>query len=140
MCVLDNLARAYSGMARQSTANMTTVNNDFRHNEDFTINTFVDVPVNHFIGRFNQSLRWATENNVLYGNRAYYIKYIVRNAIMNGNFDYARKYNQLLMRTMFHRQWAQEMNRYIENPELINTLPDFGYLMALRAEEIMRGE
>lgn len=140
MCVLDNLARAYSGMQRQSTANMTTVNKDFRHNEDFTINTFVDVPVNHFIGRFNQSLRWATENNVLYGNRAYYIKYIVRNAIMNGNFDYARKYNQLLMRTMFHRQWALEMNRYIENPELINTLPDFGYLMALRAEEIMRGE
>ncbi|MDE6696909.1 MAG: hypothetical protein K2K25_08510 [Muribaculaceae bacterium] len=140
MCVLDNLARAYCRMERRSTGNMMTANKDFRHNEDFTINTFVDVPVNHYIGRFNQSHRWATENNVLYGNRAYYIKYIVRNAILNGNLEFAKKYNQLLMRTMFHRQWAQEMNKYIENPELINTLPDFGYLMALRAEEIMRGE
>lgn len=140
MCVLDNLARTYSGLERQSTGNMMTVNKDFRHNEDFTINTFVDVPVNHYIGRFNQSHRWATENNVLYGNRAFYIKYIVRNALLNGDLDFARKYNRLLMRTMFHRQWAQEMNRYIENPELINTLPDFGYLMALRSEEIMRGE
>ncbi len=140
MCVLDNLARAYCGLERRSVANMMTENKDFRHNEDFTINTFVDVPVNHNIGRFNQSHRWATENNVLYGNRVYFIKYIVLNALMNGNFDYARKYNRLLKRTMFHSRWAEDIDRYIENPKLINTMPDYDHLMFFRSQEMMRGE
>ncbi|MDE6648461.1 MAG: hypothetical protein K2K45_00855 [Muribaculaceae bacterium] len=140
MCVLDNLARAYCGMPRKSTEGMTTETRDFRHNEDFTINAFVDVPVNHNIGRFNQSHRWATENNVLYGKRVYFIRYIVRNALMNGDIDFARKFNRQLKRTMFHRRWAEETERYLDNPELIKTLPDYDFLSALRSEEIMRGE
>ena len=140
MCVLDNLARAYCGRERKSVGNMTTISSDFRHNEDFTITAFVNVPVNHNMGRFNQSHRWATEQNVQYGNRAYFIKYIVRNAIMNGDMEFAKKFNRLLMRTMFHRQWAETMNKYIENPALISTLPDYDFLMSLRTEEIMRGE
>ncbi|MDE6336442.1 MAG: hypothetical protein K2L34_07715, partial [Muribaculaceae bacterium] len=140
MCVLDNLARAYCGRERKSVGNMTTVSSDFRHNEDFTITAFVNVPVNHHMGRFNQSHRWATEQNVQYGNRVYFIKYIVRNAIMNGDMEFAKKFNRLLMRTMFHRHWAETMNKYIENPELIKTLPDYDFLMSLRAEEMMRGE
>ena len=140
MCVLDNLSRAYCGMERISVGNMTTETKDPRHDEDFTINAFVNVPVNHNIGRFNQSHRWATENNVLYGNRVYFIKYIIRNAVMNGDVEFARKFNRLLKRTMFHRQWAEEMERYIDNPELIKTMPDYDFLMILRSEEIMRGE
>lgn len=140
MCVLDNLARAYCGRERKSVGNMQTVSSDFRHNEDFTITAFVNVPVNHHMGRFNQSHRWATEQNVQYGNRVYFIKYIVRNAIMNGDMEFAKKFNRLLMRTMFHRNWAETMNKYIENPSLITTLPDYDFLMSLRAEEMMRGE
>lgn len=140
MCVLDNLARAYCGQGRSSLANMTTEYKDFRHDEDFTITAFVEVPVNHHIGRFNQSHRWATEHNVQYGSKAYFIKYIIRNAIMNGDMQLARKFNRLLMHTMFHRKWAEDMEKYIANPELIKTMPDFDFLMSLRAEEIMRGE
>lgn len=140
MCVLDNLARSYSGKQRNNVGNMMTVTKDFRHDEEHTIKIFVNVPVNYNIGRFNQSHRWATDQNVQYGNRVYYIKYIVRNAIMNGDMAFARKFNQLLMRTMFHRKWAEEMNRYIEDPSLIKTIPEYDYLMILRAEEIMRGE
>ena len=140
MCVLDNLARSYSGRERNGAGNMMTVTKDFRHDEDHTIKIFVNVPVNYNIGRFNQSHRWATDQNVQYGNRVYYLKYIVRNAIMNGDMEFARKFNRLLMRTMFHRKWAEEMNRYIEDPSLITTIPDYGFLMGLRAEEIMRGE
>ncbi len=140
MCVLDNLARSYSGKPRNSSGNMLTLTKDFRHDEDHTIKIFVNVPVNHNIGRFNQSHRWATDQNVQYGNRVYYLKYIVRNAIMNGDMEFAKKFNRLLMRTMFHRKWAEDMNRYIEDPSLIPTLPDYDFLMALRTEEIMRGE
>lgn len=140
MCVLDNLARSYCGKERKSIGNMMTVTKDYRHDEEHTIKIFVNVPVNHNIGRFNQSHRWATDQNVQFGNRVYYLKYIVRNAIMNGDMEFAKKFNNLLMRTMFHRKWAEDMNRYIEDPSLIPTLPDYDFLMGLRAEEILRGE
>ncbi len=140
MCVLDNLARSYCGKGLNSVGNMTTETKDFRHDEEKTIRTFVNVPVNHNIGRFNQSHRWATEQNVLYGNRVFYIKYIVKNAIMNGDMEFAKKFNRLLLRTSFHRKWAEDMNQYIENPSLIRTLPDYDFLMALRTDEMMRGE
>ena len=140
MCVLDNLARAYSGRGRKDLGNMMPAVSDFRHNEPFTITAFVNVPVNHNMGRFNQSHRWATEHNVQNGSRVFFIKYIVRNAIMNGDMEFARKFNRILMRTMFHRRWAEEMNRYIENPSLVKTLPDYDFLMSLRAEEMLRGE
>ncbi len=140
MHVLNNLARSYCGKGPNSIGNMLTETKDFRHDEDMTINTFVNIPINHYIGRFNQSHRWATEQNVLYGNRVFYIKYIIKNAIMNGDMEFARKFNQLLMPTMFHRKWAVEANRYIEDPSLVRTLPDYDFLMALRTDEIMRGE
>lgn len=140
MCVLDNLARTYCNLERRSTAGMMTGGTDFRHDEDFTITAFVNVPVNHHIGRFNQSHRWATEHNVQYGNKVYFIKYTVLNALMNGDYEFARKFNRLLERTMFHRRWAEEINRVLDNPSIINTLPDYDHLMYLRAEEIMRGE
>lgn len=140
MCLLENLANAYNGKGARNLDNMVTDIKDLRHDEEFNINAFVGVPVNHFVGRFNQSHRWATENIVQYGNRVYFIKYIVLNAIMNRDLKLAKKFNRLLMQTMFHRQWAEEMERYIDDPSLINTLPDYEFQMLLRADEIMRGE
>lgn len=140
MCVLNNLARAYCGKDRTSVRNMMTETKDYRHDEEQTIQTFVNVTVNFNIGRFNQSHRWATEQNVRFGDRVFYIKYIVMNAIMNGDMAFAKKFNQQLMRTMFHKKWAENMNRYIENPDLVATIPDYDFLMMLRQEEIMRGE
>lgn len=140
MCVLDNLARAYCGRERIRIGNMGPAYTDPRHDENFTITAFVNVPVNHNIGRFNQSHRWATEHNVQYGFRVYFIKYVVLNAIMNGDMEFAKKFNRLLMRTMFHKRWAQEMNKYIEDPSLVKTLPGYDYLMTLREEEMERGE
>lgn len=140
MCVLENLARAYSGMQIRPVGGMTTTAQDPRHDEDFTITAFVNVPVNHHIGRFNQSHRWATENIVQYGDRVYFIKYITLNALMNGNLKLAKRFNSLLKRTMFHRKWAENMDTYINDPSLTMTIPDNDFLMALRAEEMMRGE
>ena len=140
MAVLDNLARTYCGLERRPVGNMVTGGYDYRHDEDFTITAFVNVPVNHHIGRFNQSHRWATEHNVQYGDKVYFIKYTVLNALMNGDLKLARKFNKLLERTMFHRRWAEDINRYIDDPSLLASFPDYDHLMYLRAEEIMRGE
>lgn len=140
MCVLDNLARAYTRSQRLDLQNMMAVAADFRHDENFTITAFVNVPVNHYIGRFNQSHRWATEHYIQYGPRVFFIKYIVLNALMNGDLEFARKFNRILGRTMFHKKWAEDIDRYIDNPTLLTTLPDYDFLMQLRQEEIIRGE
>lgn len=140
MLVLDNLARSYTHNNLRDLGNMVVQYKDPRHDEEYSITAFVNVPVNHFIGRFNQSHHWATEHIVQYGNKVFFIKYIVLNAIMNGDMKFAKKFNSLLLNTMFHRSWAEEMNKYIENPSLIETMPDFGYLMRLRHEEMLRGE
>ena len=75
-----------------------------------------------------------------YGLKVYFIKYTVLNALMNGDLTFARKFNRLLKHTMFNRRWAEEMERYIDDPALIPSLPDYDTLVTLRAEEIMRGE
>ena len=86
---------------------------------------FIQVPVNYYIGRFNQSYRWAMEHSVQYGKRVFFLKYMVKDALMNGEIKLAKRYNDMLLKTMYHRKWAREMNRYIEDPSLIGKNPEF---------------
>lgn len=65
------------------------------------------------------------EHSVKYGTRVFYLKYMVRNSIKHGEPELAARYNRLLMNTMFHRQWAEHFQRYIDNPELIKESPEF---------------
>lgn len=138
MCVLENLARSYKGLELRPTGHMQPVNKDYRHAEEFTMTAFVDVPVEYNMGRFNQSLRWATEHNVQYGQKVYFIKYTVLDFLMNDELEMARKFNRILKRTMFHSSWAENIEKYIDNPSLIPSLPDYNHLITLRQEEMMR--
>ena len=49
---------------------------------------------------------------------------MVKAAILRGDIQLARRYNNILKSTMFHSQWAADMERYIENPELIEADTD----------------
>ena len=86
---------------------------------------FVHVPVYYNIGRLNQSYRWAMEHTVQYGKRVFFLKYMVKDALLRGEIQLAKRYNDILLSTMFHREWAENINRFIENPSLIDTDPDF---------------
>ena len=45
------------------------------------------------------------------------LKYMVRNALLNGEYKLAKKYNDRILGSIFHRYWAEHYNKYIENPE-----------------------
>ena len=89
------------------------------------MSAFVNVPVYYHLGNTHGSYRWAMEHSVKYGTRVFYLKYMVRNSIKHGEPELAARYNRLLMNTMFHRQWAEHFQRYIDNPELIKESPEF---------------
>ncbi|MDE5840983.1 MAG: hypothetical protein K2H49_08685, partial [Muribaculaceae bacterium] len=56
---------------------------------------------------------------------------MVKDALMNGETRIAKRYNDILLSTMFHRKWAENMNRYIEDPSLIATSPEFSNVVAV---------
>lgn len=125
MRLLNNLALVNQGIKGESPSNYSARPGDGRHSEKFTMTAFVHVPVYYNIGRLNQSYRWAMEHTVQYGKRVFFLKYMVKDALLRGEIQLAKRYNDILLSTMFHRKWAEEMNRFIENPSLIDTDPDF---------------
>ncbi|MDE6512427.1 MAG: hypothetical protein K2L00_10115 [Muribaculaceae bacterium] len=125
MSVIYDLAKANLGGEPGDISGYYPINIDARHAESFTMTAFIQVPVNYYIGRFNQSYRWAMEHSVQYGKRVFFLKYMVKDALMNGEIKLAKRYNDMLLKTMYHRKWAREMNRYIEDPSLIGKNPEF---------------
>lgn len=66
-------------------------------------------------GKENFCYRWCMEDGVEFGWKAETLKFMVRNSLLNHEWDVARKYLNLLKQTTFHRQWAK---RY--EPLLVN--------------------
>lgn len=135
MLVLANLAKDNLGGQRQDLSMLQPYNIDARHAEAFTMTAFIQVPVNYYIGHFNQSYRWAMEHTVQYGKRVYFLKYMIKDALMRGEIKLAKKYNDILLSTLYHKKWAEEMNRYIENPKLIKDHPEFVGVLLMSEEE-----
>lgn len=138
MRILNNLALVNLGQQGESMENYAPASGDGRHSEKFTMTAFVQVPLYYNIGRFNQSYRWAMEHTVQYGKRVFFLKYMVKNALLRGEIPLAKRYNDILLSTMFHRKWAEEMNRYIENPSLIKDDPNFQSILQLGEGELKR--
>lgn len=131
MLLLNNMAWVNLGNEAHDLSGYTPQKSDARHSEKFSMTAFVQVPVYYNIGRFNESYRWAMEHTVQYGRRAFFLKYMVRDALMKGDIRLAKRYNDMLLSTMFHRKWAENMNRYIENPSLMESAPEFKHIFAI---------
>lgn len=125
MRVLNNFAMANLGGNLEDLKNEKPHNIDARHAEGFSLTAYINIPINYYNGDFNLSYRWGMEHCVQYGKRVFFLKYMIKNAILNGEFQLAKKYNDLLLGTLFYRKWAQEMNRYIEDPSLIDSNIEF---------------
>lgn len=135
MRILNNLAILNQGMQGESISNYSPAAGDGRHSEKFTMTAFVQVPLFFNVGRLNQSYRWAMEHTVQYGKRVFFLKYMVKSALLRGEIQLAKRYNDILLSTMFHRKWAEEMNRFIENPSLIDTDPEFQRILTFGEED-----
>ena len=55
----------------------------------------------------NFCYRWCLEDGVEYGWRAEYLKFLVRCALLNDEWQAARKYIDILKQTRYHREWAE---------------------------------
>lgn len=76
-------------------------------------------------GMTNFSARYSTEMGVEYGWRAEYLKNLTRSALLNGEWQLARKYIAQLMSTTFHQQWATQMAVLIGHRQQIAASPAF---------------
>lgn len=131
MRVLNNFAVMNLGGKGEYLGDQKPRNIDPRHAEGFSVTAYVNIPINYYNGNFNVSYRWAMEHSVQYGKRMFFLKYMIKSALLNGEIKLAKRYNDILLRTMFHRKWAEEMNRYIEDPSLIETNPEFKSILEL---------
>lgn len=82
-------------------------------------------------GKFNFCYRWCMENSVEYGWRPEYLKNAARSMLLNGDYRLAERYVRILKNTMFHDEWAEELEKYIENPELIENSKEFKSVLSM---------
>lgn len=131
MRVLYNFAVVNLGGKSEELGEYKPRNIDARHAEGFSYTAYINIPISYYNGNFNLSHRWAMEHSVQYGKRVFFLKFMVKNALLNGEIALAKRYNDILLRTMFHRKWAEEMQRYIDDPSLIETNPEFKSILAV---------
>lgn len=135
MRVLNNFAVVNLGGKATDLKDLKPRNTDPRHAEGFILTALLHIPINYYNGDFNVSYRWAMEHCVQYGKRVFLLKYLVKNALLNGEIKLAKRYNDILLGTLFYKEWAQEMNQYIENPSLIESNIEFKSILELQERD-----
>ena len=76
-------------------------------------------------GQANYCYRWCLEDGVEQGWRAEYLQYMTRCCIINGEYQSARKYIDLLKRTLYFKDWAEEQEALMSNEKALKS--DAGY-------------
>jgi hypothetical protein len=92
-------------------------------------------------GKINYCYRWCMEDMVEYGMNVSILKYMVKCTVINGEWALARKYNAILKQTLFHKQWAEKYQQYIDNHVLIKEDPEIKAIIPLMAyENVLDGD
>ena len=82
-------------------------------------------------GKQNFCYRWCMEDGVEYGWKVEYLKFMVKNSLLNGDHKVARKYINLLKKTWFHKDWALQYETYVNQPALLKTNKEFKPILQL---------
>ncbi len=102
-----------------------------------TSNTVLPVRMTQVVGKAiyyhygqpNFCYRWCLEDAVEGGCRVEYLKYLTRCSIVNGEYQVARKYINLMKHTKFYRSWAEEQERFLDHPQDIRNDKDYGFVL-----------
>ena len=78
------------------------------------------------IGLINEAHRWAYEEMVVYGYRPQNIELLAKTSLINGDYIMAKKYLNILKKTIYYRKWAKEFEKLADNPDLILSHPELG--------------
>lgn len=138
MVVYDRIARLKLGLPMNEieVQKVDTDPGNPRKADELLGSVFMSVPANYHLGKINSAYRNAMEFTVAFGERVYYMKYMVRTALCNGEYELAEKYNNRLMGTLFHRYWAEHYKRYIDNPELMKESAEFNSIPPYEPDEV----
>lgn len=71
-------------------------------------------------GRVNFAHRWCVEIGVEIGFCYDFLKIMSTCALVNGEYDAARKYLTILSRTLYYKEWAEDYLKVCDNPKLID--------------------
>lgn len=82
-------------------------------------------------GKINTCLRWCMENTIANGMSVTNLKYFVLGNAVNGQKALAKKYNNILAKSLFYRPLAKKLAKIIENPSLLENDPNYSKVLAL---------
>ena len=77
-------------------------------------------------GMINEAHRWAFENMVMKGLTPEGLKMLIKTEIINGNYQMAARYINLLKRTIFYRKEAVAFEKFLFNDQAVNADHDLG--------------
>ena len=131
MWMMKNLA--LSRLGRQGDEMYHYRNGDAAPNAPFTarLTQVGGKMVYYNYGMLNYCYRWCLEDGVEYGWRVDYYKFMLRCSLMNGEMTVAQKYIDILSKTKYYADWAQQYERFVKNPKLVANDKEFSTIMHL---------
>lgn len=87
------------------------------------------------LGMINESLRYAFDTQESLVNNRKSGRWMSRMAecqMLNGRYDVAEKYLDILSHSLFYRKWAENQRQYLRNYEAIASNPIYAYLRSVR--------
>lgn len=79
----------------------------------------------------NFASRWCIENSVEFGYTFNDTKILVRCALVNGEWEVAKKYLDILKKSIYYKDWAEKYEPIIKNPKLITKYQEFQNILEL---------
>ena len=90
------------------------------------------------LGMVNESLRYAFDTQESLVNNRKSGRWMSRMAecqMLNGRYDVAEKYLDILSHSLFYRKWAEEHRKYLRNDKAIASDKVYAYLRSVRYKE-----
>ena len=87
--------------------------------------------LSYHLGLPNYAYKWATEYGIEQSMGVERLKLLAKNALLNYEPELARTYLDILYNTPFHREWAKRYMRFLKEPMLMPSDPEFAVIMPL---------
>jgi hypothetical protein len=78
------------------------------------------------IGMINEAHRWAFENMVIKGHSPEGLKMLIRTELINGNYEVASRYINILKKTLFYKNEAKSFEILLFNDAAVNSDKELG--------------
>lgn len=78
------------------------------------------------IGMINEAHRWAFENLVIKGHSPEGLKMLIRTELINGNYEVASRYINILKKTLFYKNEAKSFEILLFNDAAVNSDKELG--------------